>query len=63
MTPVLFRYGIDVLAGSAVMDPDSIRQVVQEGGSREIFQRGALMVKASRDDTLQIDMGLGERHE
>ena len=47
MTPVMFRYGIDVLAGSVVIDPESTWHTVQEGGVRQIFDNGTLMVEVS----------------
>lgn len=54
LTPILFRYGIDALAGSVVTDPASLRQVAQEGGTREIFRRGALMVQIGRDEVQEV---------
>jgi uncharacterized protein len=48
MTPVLFRYGIDALAGTVVLDADSVWQAAQEGATRGIFECGAQMVQLSR---------------
>lgn len=50
MAPLMFSHGIDFLAGTVVVDPVKVRQVVQEGGTQEIFARGALMVKLSREE-------------
>lgn len=47
LNPILFQYGVNVLAGTVVVDPETVRQVVQEGGSLQLFQRGARMVKIS----------------
>ncbi|MGI9862499.1 DUF364 domain-containing protein [Moorella naiadis] len=52
MTPALFHYGIDTLAGTVVMEPELIRRVVQEGGCLEIFKGGGRMVQVSRDEGL-----------
>lgn len=50
LTPILFQYGINVLAGTVVVDPQAVRQVVQEGGSLKLFQRGGQMVKISKEE-------------
>jgi uncharacterized protein (DUF4213/DUF364 family) len=50
LTPILFRHGVDVLAGTVVIDDARLRQVVQEGAHRTIFERGGQMVELSRTD-------------
>lgn len=50
LTPILFQYGVNVLAGTVVVDPVAVRQVVQEGGSLQLFQRGGQMVKISKEE-------------
>jgi len=50
MTPILFKYGVSVLAGTVVVDPKAVRQVVQEGGCLQLFQRGGQMVRVSKEE-------------
>ncbi|MGB4504999.1 MAG: DUF364 domain-containing protein [Syntrophaceticus sp.] len=50
ITPVLFNYGVDVLAGSVVIDGDDTWHTVQEGGVREIFDHGTLMVTIAKEE-------------
>ncbi|MCR4443360.1 MAG: DUF364 domain-containing protein [Peptococcaceae bacterium] len=50
MTPALFHYGIDTLAGTVVVKPETIRRVVQEGGCMEIFKCGGCMVRMRRGE-------------
>ncbi len=48
LTPVLFDFGIDVLAGLAVIDETPLWRTVQEGGSLEIFDQGGHMVEIKK---------------
>jgi uncharacterized protein len=48
--PLLFNHGIDTLAGTVVVDAQSVWRAAQEGGARIIFDHGAQMVKVSRQD-------------
>ncbi len=48
MTSIMFKHGIGVLAGTVVADPAAVRQVVQEGGCLQLFQRGGQMVQVSK---------------
>jgi uncharacterized protein (DUF4213/DUF364 family) len=51
LTPVLFRYGIDLLGGIVVTDPVAAWRVAQEGGIQELFQSGGQMiVMGSREE-------------
>jgi uncharacterized protein (DUF4213/DUF364 family) len=50
LTPLLFNHGIHGLAGTIVVEPVSLWQAVQEGAARGVFERGAQMVKVSKDD-------------
>ncbi len=43
--PVLFDFGIDLLAGIFVADEHLLWQTVKEGGTMEILKRGGYMVK------------------
>jgi len=42
----LFKYGIRLLAGTAVIDNERVWNLIQEGDRHEFFNRGARMVKA-----------------
>jgi len=50
LTPKLFDFGIDILAGLVVEDEERIWTVVQEGGQRQIFGPGSRMVKVGREN-------------
>jgi len=50
LAPALFGHGIQTLAGTVVLDQDSVRQAVQEGAARTVFDHGARMVKVSREE-------------
>jgi len=50
LAPILYRYGIEVLAGTVVVDPARVWRVVQEGGCQEIFECGGQMIKISREE-------------
>lgn len=46
LSPVLFNYGIDVLSGSMVDDPDSVVPLVRQGATfRQIRNHGVRLVK------------------
>jgi len=51
--PALFAHGIDTLAGTVVVDPESVRRAVQEGAARSVFDHGAQMVKVSKEEWKQ----------
>lgn len=45
LSPLLFQYGIDVLSGSIVEDPDSVLPMVRQGGTfRQIRSKGVRLV-------------------
>ncbi len=48
--PLLFEHGIHTLAGTVVIDPESVRQAAQEGAARSVFDHGARMVKVSKEE-------------
>lgn len=50
MAPLLFNYGIEVLAGTTVVDQESVRRSVQEGAARTVFDYGARMVKVHKQE-------------
>jgi uncharacterized protein len=50
LSPLWFEYGVDLLAGTVVVDPAGVRRVVQEAGHREIFDHGARMVHLRHDE-------------
>jgi uncharacterized protein len=47
---LLFDHGIDTLAGTVVVDPQSVWRAAQEGAAKTIFEHGAQMVKVSARD-------------
>jgi uncharacterized protein len=49
-SPALFGYGIGTLAGTVVVDPESVRLAAQEGAARAVFDSGAHMVKVSKSE-------------
>jgi uncharacterized protein (DUF4213/DUF364 family) len=51
--PALFSHGIHTLAGTVVLEPESVWQAAQEGAARSVFNRGAHMVKVSRKEWQQ----------
>jgi uncharacterized protein (DUF4213/DUF364 family) len=51
--PGLFKYGIDTLAGTVVMEPESVQRAVQEGAARTVFDHGAQMVEVSKKEWQQ----------
>jgi uncharacterized protein (DUF4213/DUF364 family) len=50
LTPLWFDWGVDMLAGTVVLDGQRLWQTVQEGGCREVWANGAttLQVRAER---------------
>lgn len=50
VTPLLFNYGIDVLAGSIATDFKKLWDVVKVGGVREIFKQSTKMVILTKDN-------------
>jgi uncharacterized protein (DUF4213/DUF364 family) len=50
MVPWLFDYGVDMLAGSVVIDGQAAWRACQEGAHRGVFDAGAWMVEVRRDD-------------
>ncbi len=48
--PLLFSHGIDTLAGTVAIDPESVWQAAQEGAARGIFDHGAQMVKVTKEE-------------
>lgn len=50
LTPVLFKYGVDMLAGTAVVDRPRVWRLMQEGDQQQFFQSGGRMVKITDED-------------
>ena len=50
LTPLWFDWGVDILAGTVVLDQAAVWEACLDGVQREIFERGAAMVQISRDD-------------
>lgn len=49
MTPLLFKYGIDYLAGTVVFDEDIVCKQIKEGGQHEFFDKGARKLAISKE--------------
>lgn len=50
LAPWWFDYGVDVLAGTVVVDRPAVWRYCQEGGRKGPFENGAWMVQIRRDD-------------
>ncbi len=50
LVPWWFEYGVDMLAGSVVMDGPSAWRCCQEGAHRGVFEAGAWMIDIRRSD-------------
>lgn len=50
LSPVLFEYGIDMLAGTAVVEQQTVWRLMQEGDRQEFFDTGAKMVQVAAKD-------------
>jgi uncharacterized protein (DUF4213/DUF364 family) len=48
--PLLYNHGIHTLAGTVVLEPDSVWRAAQEGAARRVFDHGAQMLKVSREE-------------
>jgi len=59
--PRLFEHGIHTLAGTVVLEPESVWRAAQEGAARSVFDHGAQMVKVSREDWQGIEGKKGKR--
>ncbi|MGI5940595.1 MAG: Rossmann-like domain-containing protein [Thermoleophilia bacterium] len=44
LVPWLFDHGVDILAGTVVMDPSQVWKYCEEGGHKGVFDHGAWMV-------------------
>jgi uncharacterized protein len=49
LSPVWFEYGVDLLAGTVVLDPEGARTAVQQGGRRSLFGDSLAMVELDAD--------------
>lgn len=48
LSPLLFKYGVDVIAGMAISDDQLIWKTVQQGGNKNIYEKGGQRVCISR---------------
>lgn len=48
LSQILFRYGVDLIAGMTIADPKLLWSAVQEGGNNNIYEYGGLRVCISR---------------
>ena len=44
ISPVLFKYGVETLAGMVILDEKTCGQVVREGGKTKAFKQGGQMI-------------------
>jgi uncharacterized protein len=45
LLPLMYRHGVDMLAGLVVENPDEVWRAVQEGGNLALFRHGSRMVR------------------
>ncbi|NTW28209.1 MAG: DUF364 domain-containing protein [Coriobacteriia bacterium] len=50
LTPILFEWGVDVLAGTIVADRDGVWRTTAEAGVHGIWKHGAVAVQITADD-------------
>jgi len=50
LTPLWFEWGVDILAGTVVLDEPAVWQACLDGVQRQIFERGAAMVQITPAD-------------
>jgi uncharacterized protein (DUF4213/DUF364 family) len=48
--PLLFHHGIRTLAGTVVVEAESVWQAAKDGAARSVFDHGARMVKVSKEE-------------
>jgi len=58
--PSFFRYGIDILGGIRVRDPERLLAIVSEGGSGYMFEEAAEKVSIVRSSALQTAEGCSQ---
>jgi uncharacterized protein (DUF4213/DUF364 family) len=45
LSPILFNYGVDLLAGAVVINPDQVLQTLSQGGNfRQIHRAGVRLI-------------------
>jgi len=54
LTPLWFEYGVAALAGTTILDAESVWTHVAQGGDRSIFNHGAHMLKLHPTDRLGV---------
>lgn len=48
MSPVMFRYGADVLAGTLANDTETVKDVIKHGNGRERFNRATIRIRVTK---------------
>jgi uncharacterized protein (DUF4213/DUF364 family) len=57
MSPVLFEYGIDILAGSQVIDIEGVLRAVCQGGNfRQVHRAGVKLIAQQREGLEEAKM-------
>lgn len=54
LAPVLFDHGVDLLAGTVVLDPEGALAAVQQGGRRSLFGDSLAMVEITAADLARV---------
>lgn len=52
LAPVLFEWGVDILASSIVVDREGVWQAIAEGGTHATWKRGAIPVQIRAEDMM-----------
>jgi uncharacterized protein (DUF4213/DUF364 family) len=54
LAPIMFDYGVDVLASTVIVKEDSLWQVVKEGACLEVFESGGQMVRVGKPNYKEV---------
>jgi uncharacterized protein (DUF4213/DUF364 family) len=55
MSPVLFEYGVDILAGSQIIDIEGVLRTVCQGGNfRQVHRAGVKLITQQREGIEEV---------